>query len=182
MYRVRIVFDGMPGAPWLSTLYFNETGGTAQQAATAAGTFWGAVDALMDNEVNWTTEGDVTLINSATGNATGVVATTPVTGTGALSTLALPFVAQGLIRWRTGVYVAGRELRGRTFVPALATASNDNGRVLAASVTTMNNAAAALLADANSELVVWSKTHGSASPALTGNAWSQFASLRSRRD
>jgi hypothetical protein len=188
MYRVRTVFEGFQGTPWLNTLYFDADGGTAQQAATAAGTFWGAVDALMDNEVTWRTEPDVPTINPGTGNLETVTSTTPVTGAGALSTIMLPVATQGLIRWRTGIIVGDRELRGRTFVPGLGTASNDNGILLAASQTTMQTAAAALISDANSTLVVWHRpsspgaSDGTNASVLTANVWGQFATMRSRRD
>lgn len=187
MYRVRTVFDGMQGAPWLNTLYFDQGGGTAQQAVTAVGNFWGAVDALIDSEVNWRTEADVTDINPLTGQPTSVIQTTPVTGTGAAVGDALPVATQALVRWRTGFFSNGRERRGRTFVPALVEASGDNGKLLAASQTTIQTAAAALIADVNSILVVWSRPdlptlNGGFSAVTASSVWEQFAVLRSRRD
>jgi hypothetical protein len=188
MYRVRTVFEGFQGTPWLSTLFFDENGGTAQQAANAAGAFWGAADALMDNEVNWRTEPDVAEIDAITGQLESVSSTTPVIGSGALTTLMLPVATQALVRWRTGIIVGDRELRGRTFVPGLGTASNDNGVLLAASQTTLQTAAAALIADANSVLVIWHRptspgaSDGQAASVLTANVWGQFATMRSRRD
>lgn len=186
MYRVRTVFSGMQGSPWLNTLFFNEAGGTAQQAVTAVGTFWGAVDALIDSEVDWTTEPDVTLIDAVSGSPTGIVTTTPVTGTGSAVGDAVPAATQALVRWRTGAFPAGREVRGRTFVPALVEASNDNGKLLAASQTTIQTAAAALIADANSVLVVWKRPNppaiGSYANVIASSVWGDFAVLRSRRD
>jgi len=188
MYRIRTVFEGFQGTPWLSTSYFDDTAGTAQQAATAVGTFWGAVDALMDNEVQWRTEPDVAQLQEGTGNLETVHSTTPVTGAGALTTLMLPVVSQALIRWRTGVIINGRELRGRTFVPGLGTASNDNGILLAASQTTLQTAAAGLIAAPNSELVIWHRpttpggSDGQTASAVSSNVWGQFATMRSRRD
>jgi len=45
-----------------------------------------------------------------------------------------------------------------------------------------NAAASALIADATSLFVVWSKTHGVEQVVTAGGAWNQFAVLRSRRD
>lgn len=182
MYRVRTVFTGVQGSPWLSTMMLDQLAGSAAQAVTAVGTFWGAVDALMGNTVNWTTQADVELVNAATGQVTGITTTTPATGTGALAGELAPLVSQGLVRWRTGVYVAGREVRGRTFIPGLHINSVDDGSVLAASVTTVNTAAAALIADANSALEIWSRVLGVSHDVASGSMWSEFASLRSRRD
>lgn len=182
LYRVRTIFTGVQGSPWLNTLTFLETGGTPQQAVTAAGAFWGAVDVLMPSTIDWTTEADVPTL-SAGGVLEEVTTTTPATGSGGAGAgELLPRVSQGLVRWRTGTIIAGRELRGRTFVPGLADASNDNGTVLAASRSTINTAAAALIADANSSFGVWSKRHGVVLSTTTGTTATEFAALTSRRD
>ena len=182
MYRVRTEFTGMQGAPWLSTMYFNDTGGTPQQAVTAVGAFWGAVDLHIDNEVDWTTLTDVETVAADSGQVVDITSTTPVTGTGASSSEALPFATQALVRWRTGDFINGREIRGRTFIPGVTELFNDNGRPIAALVSTINTAAATLIGDANSLLDVWSRQNGLARAVVTGSAWSEFAILRSRRD
>lgn len=188
MYRIRTVFTGPQGSPWLGTMFFDETVGTAQSAATAVGTFWGAVDALMHTTVTWATEADVSAIDDTNGQLMGVSSTTPQTGTGALGGELAPFVSQALVRWRTNGIVNGRSLRGRSFVPGLTTTSADDGRVIAATQATINAAAAALILDANSTLVVWHRpsgpgaTDGNSATVVTGTCWSQYASLRSRRD
>lgn len=181
-YRVRVEFSGMQGAPWLATHVFQEGAGSAAQAVAAVGTFWGAVDATMDNEVNWTTLTDVESFDAATGNVTAVTSVTAVTGSGALALEALPLASQGLVRWRTGVYVSGREIRGRTFIPGLADSANDNGNLAASVATTIGNAANALIADANSQLEIWSRVNGATADVTSASVWSSFAVLRSRRD
>lgn len=187
-YKIRTVFSGVPGTPWLSTMYFEEVGGTAQQAATAVGTFWGAIDALQSSLVTWTTEADVSTIDDQTGELTAVTVTTPVTGTGAQAGEMLPIASQALIRWRTGAFINGRNLRGRTFIPGLVVSQSDDGRVNASTQTTINNAASALIADGNSVLNVWHRPNpvGSATGAgeavVSGLCWNQFATMRSRRD
>jgi hypothetical protein len=132
--------------------------------------------------VDWTTQADVDEIESTTGALAGVETTVPVTGTGSSVGDALPAASQALVRWRTGQITAGRELRGRTFIPALVEASNDNGQLLAASRTMINTAAAALIADVNSGLVIYSRTHNAFHIVQTGTAWTDFAVMRSRRD
>jgi len=183
VFRVRTIFTGPAGAPWLNTLYFDEAGGSAQQAATAAGTYWGAVDALMSTAVSWSTEADVVQVNADTGAATGVVSTTPVTGAGADGFEMLPRASQVLVRLLTGVYNDGRQIRGRIFVPGLTRSSLTTGGIVnGASGVTIGNAAAALVADANSALLVWSRSALQDHPVVATSVWAQFASLRSRRD
>lgn len=172
----------MAGAPWLATHYFNDTAGTAAQAVTAVGTFWGAIDAFMDSEVDWTTGTEVETVDPVTGNVTAITSVTAATGSGALAVESLPRAAQGLIRWRTGDYIAGREIRGRTFIPGLAESTNDNGDLSAATVAAFNAAASALIADANSVLDIWSRKNAVARAVVTGSTWSQYAVMRSRRD
>jgi len=188
LYRVRVNFSGGSGTPWLATHYFLGSAGSAQQAATAVGVFWGAVDALINSGHDWATELDVTTIESSTGALTAVTATTQQTGTGALATERLPQATQGLLQWRTGGILGGKELRGRTFIPGLTEASNDSGDVVAATVTAVQAAASTLIGTANADLVIWKRPNpsgagnGGYSSALVGSMWSKFAVLRSRRD
>lgn len=182
-YRVRTVFNGPAGSPWLSTLYFDVAGGSAQQAANAAGAFFTAIQGLMSTTVTWATEPDVTTVNSALGLATGSTPTTPVSGAGTVVTELLPRIAQGLVRWLTGSFPSGRQIRGRTFIPGLTESANTTGGVVVAgNRTTIQTAANNLIADANSTLNVWSRAHGTFYPVSTADVWTQFASLRSRRD
>jgi len=182
MFRVRTTFNGLQGAPWLSTMHFDEAGGTAQQCVNAVGTFWAAVDAFIDSEVDWETEVDVEQVNPVNGQVTGLVSTTRANATGGVTGEALPVASQGLMRWRTGVFVAGREIRGRTFIPGLTELANDNGRPVAAAISGFNSAAIGLITDANSVFQIWSKANGQAQNVSAGSAWSEFAILRSRRD
>jgi hypothetical protein len=183
MYRVRTNFTGVPGAPYLSTMYFAESGGTAQQAATAAGAFWTALIPNLTNSMNFATEADVALVNAATGVVTGAVATTPVLGTGGRADAQLPRATQGLVRWLTGIYVAGRQVRGRTFIPGLTEDANiTDGLVTPAVAAAINNAAATLIASPNADLEIWSRTLGQSNVATVGSTWTEFAILRSRRD
>lgn len=183
MFRVRTVFSGTPGAPYLSTMYFSEAGGTAQQAATAVETYWGAVDGQMSNSLNWATEPDVAIVNAANGQVTAATATTPVFGTGSLADAQLPRASQGLVRWLTGIYVGGRQIRGRTFVPGLTeTANTTDGLVTPATQIAIDLANSALVASSNAELQVWSKSLGQSNNTTVGTTWSEFAILRSRRD
>ena len=182
LYRVRTVFSGVQGSPWLSTFYFLESAGTAQQAATAAGTFWGAVDAGISTSVSWTTEADVATLSDTDGQITALTATTPQTGTGADSNAMLPIVVQGLVSWRTGVFIAGRELRGRTYIPGMTEAQSVAGIPESATRTFVDSAASTLIGSANADLVIYSPSHNDSQQVATGRMQTYWAELRSRRD
>lgn len=182
MYRVRTVFQGVTGSPWVSTAFFDSGAGTAQDAVTATGTFWQAADSLMEASVTWSTQADVETVNANNGQVTAVTSTTPVTGAGVAGQTGLPIASQMLVRWRTGVYIAGREIRGRWFIPGIAVSINNDGQPTGPSVITVNTAASTLIGDANSQLVIWSRANTQQAVVSSGTCWTQFAVLRSRRD
>ena len=185
MFRVRTTFVGLTGAPYLSTMYFEDTGGlTAANAVAAVGAFWGAIDNSLPNTLSWTTEAEVATIDFSNGQQTGLTSTTPQTGTGSIAATLHSPATQGLVRWRTGAFLGGRELRGRTFIPGMSTSVTNaaTGAPNSTFLSAVNTAAAALIADANSTLLVWSRTKSAKSTVTSGSMWSQFAVLRSRRD
>lgn len=182
IFRVRTRFTGPQGAPWLNTLYFEETGKTAADAAADTATFWGSVDTYISNQVAWAVEAEVYTLDATNGQPTDVTAVTPGTGNGARTGEPLPWATQGLIRWRTGVFIGGRELVGRTFIPGMSQADSTTGKPGTSTKAGVNSACNTLTASANSEIVVWSRKNGAAYSALTGSMWASFAVLRSRRD
>jgi hypothetical protein len=185
MLRVRTVFSGVQGAPWLSTFYFQATteGQTeASAAVTATGAFWTSVKARMGTQISYATQAQVDGID-VNGGHTGAWNTTPATGTGSLAGNLLPPAVQGLVQWRTGTYVNNREVRGRTFLPGLTTASNSSlGAFDTATATPVQTAINTLLGNATVHLSVWDRTHAGAATVVSGACWGQFAVLRSRRD
>lgn len=184
MLRVRVVFTSvLGGSPFLATHYFtgDDDQSGADAAVTAVGNFWGAADAVMDNETSWATESEVAVLDNA-GVLQGVLSTTPLTGVGAVAGSAVPKASQGLIRWMTNGFVGGRRLRGRTFIPSLTTGALNNGVLTPAAMTTLDAAAEALIADVNTTLAIWSKTNSLSFPVVTATVWNEFATMRSRRD
>lgn len=179
-HRVRTEFTGIQGSPWLSTMYFG-TVGSAADAVAAVGTFWTAVQGLMNNSVNWATLPEVEEIG-VDGTLIGIESTTPETGSGGSATDVLPPMTQALVRWRTGAVFGNRELRGRTFIPGLTESAAVDGNLDPTDAATIQTAAAALIADIDSALVIWSREHAQQILVATASVWSQFASLRSRRD
>lgn len=185
MYRVRTTLSG-PGGPYLSTMYFrvaalgNAT--EAQNAATAVGNFWNAVDFELSNTVTWVTQAEVAQVNEVTGDVVDAWAVTTQTGTGAKTGDILPTMNQALVRWNTNSFINGRRVQGRTYVPGMTEINNTVTGGPNGSVTgLLGTAAAALIADANSELVVWSRRNGVIRTVTSGTPLTTYAVLRSRR-
>lgn len=182
MLRVRVVWSGIGGTPFLSTFYFSGTDATsAANAVTACGVFLAAVDTAMDSELSWAVDQQVAVIDETSGLATASFTAATTTGAGASGSDSLPFVSQVLLRLRTGVFVNGREIRGRIFLPGETITGTDDGVVDPARITTVDAAAATLIGDANSNWVVWSRQNGQAQTIASASTWNQFATLRTRR-
>lgn len=188
MYRVRTAITNFGGGPFLSTMFFDTTGGTAQQAANAVRAYWLNFLTHLTTGVVVTVEPAVYTLDPATGQATAVDNTTTATVTGTSSGDPLPSTTQLLQRWNTGIFLSGRLVRGRTFIPTLTELVNTNTRPTAAILTAADTAGGNLIADANSVFVVWHRptpaapSSGSMVVVNGASSWTEWAVLRSRRD
>lgn len=180
MKRVRTIFSGVQGAPYYSNLYFGD-GSLANACVTAVSTFFADMDGVISDQLAWTVQGTVVTMDPVTGDITSSEDVTGQNGFGADTGEIMPFATQALVRWHTGEYINGRELRGRTFIPAMTIVSDDQGVLLSTNLTTIQNAADGLIASGQN-MLMWSKTHGETRVVTSADVWNQFAILRSRRD
>lgn len=182
MLRVRTTFAGIPGTPYLSTMYFSgdDTQTGANNAVTAVGAFWNTIDPSLISGLTWSTEPAVDVLTTD-GVLTGSFGTTPIASGGATAGVLAPVATQGLLRWSTNAFVSGRRIRGRTFIPGIPTAMVSGGAPTGSLVTNAATAAANLIS-ATANFGVWSRKNGSWTEVTSGGLWTQFAVLRSRRD
>lgn len=183
--RVRTVWAGVAGTPYYSNHYFGDdtVPATAQDAVNAVDAFWFGLSGNISNDLTWTVEGTVARIEATDGSLVGQYAVTPETGVGGSSGQMLPLATQGIVRWLTDTVIAGRMLRGRTFVPGLVEDVNDaDGKPVSALPTLLTTVGQALINDTGNTLQVWSRTHGNFAEVETAQGWNQWATLRSRRD
>lgn len=186
MLRVRTVFTGVTGSPWVSTINFGgptQTGNQADAdaAVAAVGAFWGGVDGHIHTSVTWSTLPDVLFLGD-NGIPAASFATTPILGTGGSGGTAVPWSNQALVRGLTSTYLGGRQIRGRIFIPGLTTAAVSNGALAAATATAINGFAVTLNGVTTPPWAIWSKVNATVVPVSSVSTWSQFAVLRSRRD
>lgn len=186
MIRVTTIWGGTgQGLPYYSTHYFGgTTEGEADAAVAAVSEFWQACSTITDTGLAPVIQPEVEVVDVASGQVTGVFITEPDQPDMTASGDTLPWATQGLIRWRTGVFEAGREIRGRTFLPGMMEANNVLGVPASSWVTLANTAASTMLTESTGAggLVVYSRTHGQDALVSVGSAWNQWASVRSRRD
>jgi len=184
MLRVDTVMSASQGGPYYNSLYFNGTTQTeATNAAGAVSDFWQAVASAVVTSITFTIDPTVVIVNSSTGLATGSFTVNPGSPVQGISTdQVLPYVSQGLVQLRTGVYHNGRELRGRIFIPGPPETGNDGGKPTSSWRADVQGGVDALVGDADSTLIVYSPTHQDFATVTAGSVWTQWASLRSRRD
>lgn len=173
MFRVRTNFTGVPGTPWISNFYFDESGGRdGTQALAATRAFWLAMQSRIANNIRVQVEPEVYRINPATGDTTDVATLSSAFFDGSGSGPMWPAATQGLIRWNTGLYRLGRQVVGHTFVPGLLQGSTGvDGNLITAAVTQLQTAATALTTTSTGGLlpgpVVYSRPRaGSFDPPL----------------
>ena len=182
MYRVRTGMTGTQGGSMLSTQYFNVIGGlTAADAVADLHAFWTTISGQMHNSVHLQIEPEVAEVDILTGNVTGIVSVSSTPLTGGNSSDPEAWATQGLVRLRTGIYVAGREIRGRIFIPAPTSVQSSAGAPSTVYRSTIDGAMSTLIGSANSDLMVYSRKNRDAAPVLSGTTWTQWAVLRSRR-
>lgn len=182
--RVRMLFTGVAGTPGYLNLYFDADTSTAgaYQAAT--------LDALVDFIDHVGTGCVVTAVNPIPiiDVATGAVVDVAVGAGGNFTftggTDLLPLATNGLARHHTGVFIGGRELRGRSFLPYPVESQSDLGKPSAGYITALNSLFSTLqdVSHANGAFVVYSPTHHQMAAVTGSDAWNQWAVLRSRRD
>lgn len=185
--KLQAVWTGFTGAPGYSNFYFNDalTGAQCNTAAAAIRTFFAAVNSTLPN-IATVQVGTVAWIHDTGGPLTGTVTvSTPgssVAGTGGTN------YAGGVgyvVHWLTGVYLNGRQLRGKTFmVPATTAVFGPDGTVNATALTTIQNAVNAFVGMAGVVPVVWSNPPGPTGTAYSmtgGSVQDRTAVMRSRR-
>src|SRR3990172_6405745 len=113
MYKVVQVATGVAGSPYYITGYFDLLQGTAQAAADS----WRA---MISGGVSTYTAPlifdpitEVQKVLATTGDLVGLVSVSVAAQTFTGAGDPLPPATSLLLRWRTGEYVGGREIRGR---------------------------------------------------------------------
>jgi hypothetical protein len=195
MHKVIATWNGFPGAPGVSNFYFGgtttDTAADVQVTQGRVRAFFAAFTLGLPTPITIQVQQDSPVIDPATGNLTGLLtaatAQTLVTGAGGSNYSA---ISGGCVIWKSVGYVAGRNLRGKTFLVPLSTAAYDTDGTLLASRLAEIRTAASLLAAIGSyspaqQLSVWHRpVAGSGGIAIhteTASVNDRVAFLKSRR-
>lgn len=180
--RVRTVFTGVAGAPYYSSLYFDDLVGGTQDLIDAVYDFWDDCKGVQVIPLAWEVDGEVQTIDPLTGSVISSDFGTSRAFTGQASGPVFFTGAQILLQTRTQFFSGGRELRGRIFIPGLA--SSVVGIEVPGTTATNQvlNAGVTLAGSTNANWIVWSRTYGTQADVISVNVPNEYAILRSRRD
>jgi hypothetical protein len=153
---------------------------------TELGTWFNALRFFHPTAVSWSIPGSGDIIDETTGEITG--AWTGGTAASITATGAAAYAAGtgAFVRWGTAGIVAGRRVKGRTFLcPAINSSYESDGTILNSSVTTINTATTTLVGAG--KLMIWHRptgpgaSDGSGHLVVSGQVADKVTSLRTRR-
>jgi hypothetical protein len=188
VFQYRPEWSGTTGGPGVSVINYRSPFGLDdhQGAADAIRAFFAAIAGQLPNEVSISFPDEVLELDTSTGvlqDAHPVTGGATVTGTQSTG-YAMP--AGVRVDWTTGAFVAGRRLRGRTYLVPIAGAAYDtNGTLTTTAINAIQTAANNFIAAMDTgggSLGVWSRTHGILVDVNAGAVADEVAILRSRRD
>lgn len=194
MYRYRILWEGFTGAPGYTNLYTDATVFPLNAMSTWASTFVN----YLPHGTTLTFPTTVDEIDETTGAILGTVTVDQDTAvTSAVASGPYAGASGGIVDWLSaGVRVAGRLVRGRSFiVPMDATAYDGTGKLRTDTQAAMQAGATAFITATSPHFVIWSRPYAGRSlplparPARAGSHHPVYAAsvpivqaqLRSRR-
>lgn len=185
--RMTSRWDGFPGAPGYTNFYSEIQGAVATQAQAMSGeirTFWNSLNGYLPAVASVLVLPTYQVIDDATGNITaeGDVATPAALVDG---NSAAQFAGNSgvLVEWRTGVFIAGRRLKGRTYLVPFIGIFDTDGTVSAGARDAIQDAVDAVWSGAFN-MVVWHRpvagSGGSSALVTSGTVRDRAAVLRTR--
>ena len=179
-----MVWSGFGGAPGYTNMYF--TPGDAGIFLPGLKGFFDLLVSRLPNgmHIAYPSSGDE--LNEASGVITGSWGVTPPADTVGGDSSVYPGAAGACVIWDTLSIVAGRRLKGRTFVVPMTSATFDiDGSLSAGTVTLFNSAIATFLSGTAGSGLVWHRpvggSGGVAGVIQGGHVSDKCAVMRSRR-
>lgn len=195
--RVQAVWEGLSGAPYLTTWYFAFVVGQQNATQTAVKAFLTTITNYVAGSLNVTLQPDQAIIDAGTGDLVSVESATADSPRGAAGTgEVLPPANQGVLRLRTDGVVNNHRVRGRIFLPS-PPENLSTGVPMSLYIDPINTAAATLKTATSSSgpWGIWSRPvdadhatdrspvrEGTFHLITTGTVWNKWGIQRGRRD
>lgn len=160
--RVKVVWSGFTGGPGVNILHFGVTPEThtdaANQILTATRLFYAGLTNYLPASVSLSIDPAIEVVEPTEGQIQTVyTGTTPAKIQG-MATGNYSSASGAVVNWFTDDFVAGRRVRGRTFmVPLAAAAFDTNGTLSSGILTEMNTRAANFAADESAQLSIFTR-------------------------
>lgn len=173
LMRHTAVWEGSPGLPGYSQFYHSVSdpiSTSATNGSVAVRAFFGELITLIPDEVTVTVDPVYQIIDEVTGQITGEGTVSPA-----------PQVLNGtyaggwsrqigaLVEWVTASFIAGRRLRGRTYLVPLGAVGDSDGTLSSGTVATIESSFVQIV-DATEDFRVWHRPvngSGGSSAAIT---------------
>lgn len=185
MVREIIVDYEIPGASnALSVFFFDEAQPLGAQR-TALEVLFNGIESILSNTMEWSVRQVGRELQTTTGALLGEWTTSvPASGQGTAMAAAAANATSMLLRWSTNTIVAGRFLRGRTFIPGLGGNRIEEGGLNPADQVTLASAGEDMIGEA-AGFGIWHRpTNGVGGvfhEAVGAAAWNELAVQRRRR-
>jgi len=182
MRRVPVVWSTGIGGSGVSVFYSP----FGVDMTTELGTFFNAIKANFPNAVTWDIPASGDVIDETTGLITGAwTAGTAASVTATGGAVSYPAGTGAYIRWQTAGIVAGRRVRGRTFMCPLVIGGFDTSGTIAV-VAQANLQASATILVGSGKMVIWHRpppggSTGSSHAVIAAVVPDKVTSLRTRR-
>ena len=142
---------------------------------------WSDMATAIGDDYTLQVEQVVYTIDSTNGQPTASASVTSSPVSGADSIDPLPGNVNGVVRLSTPLFVAGRQLQGRLWVPGPTENNNTNGKPTSTYQSFILAAVVDNIVTPANGLVIFSRTHHTFDAVTSASIWNQWGSLRSRR-
>lgn len=174
----RVQWSVPKGGVGVSTFYYNNSDGPHPELLKA---FFEAIKTIIPSQVTITYPGNGNVMDVATGNTIGTWSATAPSASTMTGIAGYAGGAGAVVNWHTGIYTAGRELKGKTFlVPVVGGQYDADGTFIPAALTTMRTAAD-LLHGGTNPIWVYSKTNHTAAACNGSVIPDEVMTLKSRK-
>ena len=180
---VRTTFSGGPAGDWLTVFRIDRLlGGTAQDSVDTVTSFWNEGKTMLSQAITAHVSGVVEVCDPITGQPTGIDTATPANVAFTMTGDPLPWQTQLCIYWNTGTWIGGRQVRGRTFVPAQVETYNDvNGLPASGLVAVVGLMAAHISNSSTTTPGIYSRKHHNTYPVTSHQVSTKWSVMRTRR-
>lgn len=176
--QVRVAWGNFPGQPAVSTFYF----GTADAVQLGnLKSFFDAMTLMLPSGTTITYPSSGMRIDTSTGQPVSAWSATPPAASTMTGTSSYSGVSGAVVNWKTGVFLNGREVRGKTFLVPLVVGCYDTTGTINNTNLGQITAAATTLAGRVGGPQVYSRKYATVAPMTGVSVPDKAVVLRSRR-